>query len=131
MMFAARSILRLATVGVISVALSLFAVACSSQPDTHHLSSGSKSQIDSKYLDGAVGTASEDEVASTLGFPSEKHELDSGGQTWTYKYKYQRTHLIFGHRTLCTEVVLAFTATKILQKWNQENCEEYLGTKSQ
>src|SRR5665213_4263767 len=131
MMSAPSSILRLANVGVALGTLSLCAVACSSHSDTPHLSSGSKSQINTKYLDSAAGAASEDEVASTLGFPSEKHDLDSGGQTWMYRYKYQRTDLIFGHRTLCTEVVLAFTAAKILQKWNQENCQEDLGTESQ
>jgi len=111
--------------------LSLCLVSGSSRSDLDPPPAGPRSQVDAKYLDGAVGKASEDEVASTLGFPSEKHDLDNGGKLWTYRYKYQRTHLIFGHRSLCTAIVLAFNAARTLQKWSQERCAEESGNKSQ
>jgi hypothetical protein len=124
MLSASHSTLRNFAAIVLWGAMASCVMSCSSRSDTDHLPSGAKSQVDRQYLNSAVNKASEDNVASTLGFPSEKHNLNDGGSVWTYRYKYQRTHLIFGHRSLCTEVVLAFDNGKKLQELSQQGCPE-------
>jgi hypothetical protein len=114
-----------ATAAALLVAFSFWAAACGrSSSQLNHTAGGATSQSNSEYLDSAVGRATEDEVASTLGSPSAKQALGDGGQVWTYRYKYQRTHLIFGHRTLCKQIIVGFDAARILRKWGQGQCSE-------
>ena len=121
-----RHAAELALVGI----LFLPVASCSSRSHKNNPAGGAASQSDGEYLNNAVGKASEDEIASTLGSPSEKQELGNGGHVWIYRYKYQKTRLIFGHRSMCTQHVLAFDASKTLQKWSDNRCSEESGAKA-
>lgn len=88
------------------------------------LSADKASRNENEYLDSAVGKGSEDEILLKLGLPSETRDLTSGDHVWVYKYKSEKSHLVFGRRWFCMENILMFDNAKKLRSWQRDRCPE-------
>ena len=118
--------LRYAVVLALVGLLSLWVAACSSRSRERKPEASPTSDKDTEYLNGAVGKASEDDITANLGPPSETKELSDGSHVWVYRYDYRRTRLIFGQRTMCSELVLEFDVAKKLLQWRENRCSQGL-----
>ena len=73
-----------------------------------------------EYLAKSENTASEDDVVSTLGPPTQSRKLENGGDVLVYKSSgvgYSAYGVAAAGGSYCTSYVITFDSSKVLRKW--------------
>ena len=83
-----------------------------------------------RYLQTAIHSATQDQVAQRLGAPERTVALTDGGSVWTYRYQSTGPSSALGavQPVTCEEFTLTFDAKHTLRRWIQQSCDLTGGT---